>query len=238
MTSYDGTVYEVITQLGARAHASVVIDATAHAIASCARMHVAVPMGVLSERLPDLANAGLRSLGMSVAHSAAGWVVSQSGRAPFVRECAGHGFASAPDPLSPFMPVAPPMPFANGDAGADLANFRDGVTARSDSQFELTRAAHEQLFGNIEQLAAQVRVIPAMTNGLATGVRLFGVRSNSVIAALGFLNGDEVRLINGVDITTPERALEAYSRLRNSDDVVVDIVRRGMPLEMHYHVAQ
>lgn len=247
MATYDGTIDDVLTQLAARSHTALVIDPGAHVLASCARLRISIPAGANLAQLPDLVGSSLRGVGMTLTPGAGGWVVSQPGpmRGPYPRECFGRGLASSQtpplsNPLAPLMPVAPPPPFpsapyASGDAGLPGA-FANGVTARSETEFELTAAARDQLFSDLDQLTRQVRIMPVETAGTVTGVRIFGVRRNSSFSTRGFQNGDEVQRVDGTDISSPDHALEAYARVRAARECTVDVVRRGAPLQLHYRV--
>ena len=71
------------------------------------------------------------------------------------------------------------------------------------------------------------RTVPEQVNGTIVGVRIFGVKDGSVLALLGMENGDRLQQINGFDMSTPEKALEAYARLRDADHLTVQVNRRG-----------
>ncbi len=81
-----------------------------------------------------------------------------------------------------------------------------------------------------------VRVIPHEVEGRTVGVKVFGIRPGSMLDALGFQNGDLVRSVDGLDIATPDAALEAYGRLGGRDEHVVRITREGRVRQHHYHV--
>ncbi|MEI8256097.1 MAG: hypothetical protein WCJ30_10545 [Deltaproteobacteria bacterium] len=254
MATLDGTLNDVFTQLASRARVPVVIDPTAHALAACARVRVTLPAGLAPSQLADLAGASVRGLGMLLSASSSAWVLSQPGpmRGPYPRECFGRGLSSyAPPPadpggLVPAMPSPPPPPFAPQpqglvalpapDAGALVAALQTGITRRSDTEFDLTHAARDAVFDSLAVTSQQFRAIPMMTGGVVTGVRLFGIRRETTLSLLGFQNGDELQRVDGTDVTSPDRALEVYARIRNATSCVVQIIRRGMPTELNYRL--
>ena len=63
---------------------------------------------------------------------------------------------------------------------------------------------------------------------------MFGVRVGDALWKLGFRNGDELRDLNEMDITSPDHALEAYARLRSSPDLSAGIVRAGVPIRLRF----
>ena len=50
------------------------------------------------------------------------------------------------------------------------------------------------------------------------------------------MNVATIQNINGMDMSSPEKALEIYTRLRNATEVAVRIVRRGQPLTLQFEI--
>ncbi len=73
-----------------------------------------------------------------------------------------------------------------------------------------------------------VRAIPVMEGGQLAGVRLFGLRAASPLAAAGLANGDVVSHVDGAAITGPDVALAALGRLRSGEPVRVTVSSRGV----------
>jgi general secretion pathway protein C len=81
---------------------------------------------------------------------------------------------------------------------------------------------------------SRLRVVPEVEGGKVVGVRLLGISKGGLLGSLGFENGDSIRTVNGFDVTTPEKALQAYARLRTASRVKVELVRRGRPVTIEY----
>jgi general secretion pathway protein C len=62
------------------------------------------------------------------------------------------------------------------------------------------------------------------------------VRPDTLLGVLGFQNGDRLETINGFNMSSPEKALEAYARLRTAKGLNVKINRRGKPMSLDYHI--
>lgn len=86
-------------------------------------------------------------------------------------------------------------------------------------------------------LFRQLRVVPEQQNGKVVGLRLFGVRPNSLLATLGLKNGDRLETINGFSIANPEQALQAYARLRTAEHLRLRVTRAGKPLDIDLHIS-
>jgi general secretion pathway protein C len=81
-----------------------------------------------------------------------------------------------------------------------------------------------------------VRVVPEQQNGAIIGLRLFGIRPGSLLAAVGLKSGDRLESINGFNVATPEEALEAYARLRTAERLNVRLNRAGKPVELTLNI--
>jgi general secretion pathway protein C len=49
-------------------------------------------------------------------------------------------------------------------------------------------------------------------------------------------NQDRLQTINGFDMSSPEKALEAYARLRTADKLTVQINRGGKNMNLDYNI--
>ena len=65
---------------------------------------------------------------------------------------------------------------------------------------------------------------------VADGFKLYAIRPSSVFSRLGLANGDGVRAINGYELTSPDKALEMFTKLRAVAELTLDITRRGQPM--------
>ncbi|MBW2465205.1 MAG: hypothetical protein JRH11_26385, partial [Deltaproteobacteria bacterium] len=126
------------------------------------------------------------------------------------------------DPGAPIAATAPARPAATMAARAErptregaipTADMESGITRNSDTSFTVARTLVDQLLTNQAELMRTARVIPHEENGRTVGVKLYGIRRNSILGRLGLQNGDLLRTINGYDMSSPDSALEAYSRM-------------------------
>lgn len=85
-------------------------------------------------------------------------------------------------------------------------------------------------------LLQSVRVVPERMDGKVIGLRLFGIRPSSLLGTLGLRNGDRLESINGFPISDPEKALQAYARLRTASHLRLSLQRGGHPLEVDLNI--
>jgi len=76
------------------------------------------------------------------------------------------------------------------------------------------------------------RIVPDQQNGNVVGIRLFGITSGSLLAALGFENGDRLEAVNGYEVGTPEQMMTAYAKLRALEHITARIQRAGRVMNL------
>ncbi len=62
------------------------------------------------------------------------------------------------------------------------------------------------------------------------------MRDDDVLGRLGLQNGDRLGRLAGHDISDPQHALEAYSKVRKANRAVLELVRQGAPVKIVYRV--
>jgi general secretion pathway protein C len=130
-------------------------------------------------------------------------------------------------------PPPAPVPGAGGGVAPDIMK---GIVRVSANEFNVDRSVVDKILENQAELMKQARIVPEQENGKLVGIRLFGVRPDTLLGVLGMENGDRLETINGFDMTSPEKALEAYARLRTADHLTVKVNRRGSPTNLDYNI--
>ncbi len=123
---------------------------------------------------------------------------------------------------SPYTPSSPP-PQADDP-------LLDTIVKVDDTHYTLPRKTVDAMLADPMTFMKGARVVPAVRNGKADGFKLYAIRPSSVFRRLGFMNGDTVNAVNGMNIANPDDALEAYTKLRNADEVAFELTRRGRPV--------
>jgi general secretion pathway protein C len=148
-----------------------------------------------------------------------------AGGPPPARAVASVSPAAAEEPAGP-----------EREGAITTAEMEAGITRNSDTSFGVARSLVDQLIENQAELMRTARIIPHEEGGRTVGVKLYGIRRNSLLGRLGLQNGDMLRTINGYDMSSPDSALEAYSRLREANNLSVSIVRRGQATTLDYNI--
>jgi general secretion pathway protein C len=135
--------------------------------------------------------------------------------------------------------VANPEPqVAVGDENKDdmQASVDSGIKKIDDSNYEIDKALVEKVLLNPMAIAKGARVVPSMKNGKPDGFKLYAIRPGSAFAKLGLTNGDTLQSINGFELTSADKALEVYTKLREATSLEVDVTRRGKPVTLKYSI--
>jgi S1-C subfamily serine protease len=111
----------------------------------------------------------------------------------------------------------------------DDDDLADSIDKIDDTHATIPRATVDKILANPMGVAKGARVVPAIQNGKPHGFKLYAIRPSSLFSKLGFLNGDTIVAVNGYEITSPDKALEVYTKLRSVDQLTFDIERRGQP---------
>jgi general secretion pathway protein C len=145
---------------------------------------------------------------------------------------------AAASAAAPATPPPLPEPFAEMEpvGGIPAAELEAGITKVSETEFRLQRGLVDRILTNQAELMRQARVVPHEEGGRVVGVKLYGIRRNSLLGRLGLQNGDVLRTINGFDMTSPDKALEAYTRLRDANQLTVNVMRRNAPTNINYTI--
>jgi type II secretory pathway component PulC len=73
-------------------------------------------------------------------------------------------------------------------------------------------------------------------DGQAVGLRFYALDPALPLAKVGLKEGDVLLRIAGVELTSPEQALEAYSRLRRATCSTLTVEREGNPMEIAFRL--
>lgn len=140
--------------------------------------------------------------------------------------------AVAPPPV---VAVAEP-PKEEGSKDDLASSVESGIKKIDDTTFEIDKSLVEKALENPMALAKGARIVPAMKNGKAEGFKLYAIRPSSVFAKLGLSNGDTLTAINGFELTTADKALEVYTKLREATNLELEVTRRGKPVTLKYSI--
>jgi general secretion pathway protein C len=140
------------------------------------------------------------------------------------------GTAPAPGATPRAAAVAPAPAAPLGDAGgADIVRV-DTAT------WQVRREKLLENFANVGSLSSQATVTPYFVQGQQLGFRLSRLRTDGVLHQIGLQEGDVLQKVNGLDIHTPQEALQAYQQLQTESTVRLSILRNNSPTTLTYEI--
>jgi membrane-associated protease RseP (regulator of RpoE activity) len=133
--------------------------------------------------------------------------------------------------------VATATPPASDPAADELAAQIDkGIVVVDETHRRIDKLLVDKVLANPMAIAKGARVVPAMKDGKPRGFKLYAIRPSSIYAKLGLANGDTLVRINGFDLTSADKALEVYTKIREATSLEVEIERRGKPMTFYYTI--
>ena len=129
-----------------------------------------------------------------------------------------------------------PMPETKvSEAAAQSKGGDDDFDIRNvgPNQYVVKRADLNKATGNLGALASQARIVPSAKDN---GFKIFSITKDSLYSKIGIQNGDVLKSINGIELSSPDKALEAYSRLQSASKLSLDIIRKGQNETLEYTI--
>jgi general secretion pathway protein C len=149
--------------------------------------------------------------------------------------CQSQMFKPPPPPSASASAAPAPAPAPGGASGVS-EDIKKGIQRVGPYEFNVDRSVVDKILENQAELMRQARIVPEQENGKVVGIRLYGVRPDTLLGTLGMENGDRLEKINGFDMASPEKALEAYARLRTADHLTVSVNRHGQPQNIDFNI--
>lgn len=106
----------------------------------------------------------------------------------------------------------------------------------SDTEFNVDRSVIGQVIENQTELMRTARVNPEKEGDKVVGLKLNGIRPNSLLSNLGLQNNDRLVSINGIEISDPQKLLEVYAKLPQLSHVTTTVNRGGKTVNIDFNV--
>jgi len=148
------------------------------------------------------------------------------------------GMFQPPAPPAPAHPATPTIvePAIPGAPSKVPPEIEKGIQKIDETNFNIDRMVVDKIIENQAELMKTARIVPEQENGKVVGIRLLNIRPDTLLGKLGMQQGDMLKTINGFDMTSPEKALEAYAKLRTAPSIQVGVVRAGKPMNLEYSI--
>lgn len=130
---------------------------------------------------------------------------------------------------------APGRPFASGrSAGPDLGQF---ARQTAEGQFVVDRDAVQESIASPKRIMTDARLLPKTgPDGSQIGFVIKEIKPGGVYENLGLQDGDILMAVNGLKLSSPETALQAFSALQGMSNIQLDIERDGARSTLRYNI--
>ncbi len=141
-------------------------------------------------------------------------------------------------PGAPSPGPQPPALGASRAGGGDALSIEmdRGIKKLGEHNYEVQRSTLDQVLGNMSVLSRSARIVPEVKDGKPAGFRLYSVRPDGPFAKIGLQNGDVISAINGLEMTSPDKALEVYTKLKSAGHLSVGLERNGQKISKEYTI--
>jgi len=113
----------------------------------------------------------------------------------------------------------------------------EGIRQVSPNSYLLERDTVTKSLKNLSTMMRDIRVVPSFDAARQpNGYRVASIRYGSLLDKLGLKRGDVIRSINGLPISDPDRAYQAYQQLKDESSIQIDIFRGSSPQTLTYEI--
>jgi len=128
-------------------------------------------------------------------------------------------------------------PSANSQQSPLEKEVAKKIVKTGPNEFQIDRGAVNMILEAQTELM-KTPLVPEKEGDHVVGFRLVKIKPGSVLATLGLESNDRLVALNGIEVTSTERMLEAYARMRSGtiDRFTINIVRNGKPTNIDYVV--
>jgi general secretion pathway protein C len=134
----------------------------------------------------------------------------------------------------------PPAEAQKATAAATQRSGREenpyNIEEVGENRWVIPRESADGARGNLNELLRQARVEPRIVDGQTQGFVVRMIQPNTLLDMLGIRRGDVLMKINGIDLNSPEKALQIFQQLREARSISVDLLRGGEPTTFNYEI--
>jgi general secretion pathway protein C len=122
-------------------------------------------------------------------------------------------------------------------ATRSTTNASAGVREVAPNSYLVERETVSESLASLSNMMKDIRVVPSFdADKEPNGYRVASIRFGSLLDKLGLKRGDVVQTINGLPISDPDRAYQAYQQFKEETSVQIEVLRGGKPMTLSYEI--
>lgn len=128
--------------------------------------------------------------------------------------------------------------FGTAPVAATPTGASGDVKSLGNNRFTVKRADLQKYLNDLSSILMQARAVPARdpVTGEVIGFRLIDFQPKSIFSELGLNRGDLLRTANGEKIDGPQKAMELFNTLKNSNKIQLGIDRGGKSENLEFSI--
>jgi general secretion pathway protein C len=112
-----------------------------------------------------------------------------------------------------------------------------GVREVAPNSYLVDRDTVSDSLSNLSSIMKDIRVVPSFDAAKEpNGYRVASIRFGSLLDKLGVKRGDIIQTINGLPISDPDRAYQAYQQFKEETSIQIEVLRGGQPMTLTYEI--
>ena len=111
-----------------------------------------------------------------------------------------------------------------------------GGISTDGNTFTIEEAELDKALESLALLLTQARAVPYFKDGVAIGLRLFAIKSDSIFEKLGLKNGDILKTVNGNNLGDLTQAMKLFETLKQERSLSVHLERSLQEQEFKYEI--
>lgn len=112
-----------------------------------------------------------------------------------------------------------------------------GVREVAPNSYLVDRDTVSESLSNLSTMMKDIRVVPSFDEAKQpNGYRVASIRFGSLLDKLGVKRGDIIQNVNGLPISDPDRAYQAYQQFKEETSIQIEVLRGGRPMTLSYEI--
>jgi hypothetical protein len=146
-----------------------------------------------------------------------------------------------PNPNAP-----PPAPAASGEQKSEskreskkaftTEELQQGIRQLGPGVYQVSRSILERALARVPKLARTTRTKTIKKDGVPVAVSLKRIERGGLFEHLGLKKGDELKAVNGFDMSSIDGMLSARTQLSSAKRLSLALTRDGQPVTLEYRV--
>lgn len=134
------------------------------------------------------------------------------------------------------IPIVESIAAVNQETASISDNLPSYIQKLDKEEYAIDQKLVENALNNPGRFLSNIRLIPNMKNNRQEGFLIRDIEKGEIQDNLGLRNEDIILRVNNFDITNPENALKAFTALKGTNRVRLDIIRSGKRTTMTYQI--